>query len=444
MKRSFVLILLFAVCRPALAELSWPPELPGGEVRRTDTSEKFLEPTAELNPGVTIAKAAPTVDFLYFDAQSYPGNPWSVWGDGLAVGKMFYTSIGDHLAPEGNAFVYAFDSETKSLRLLTGVRRILKRPEGWYTPGKIHSRLDLGRDGWLYFSTHRGSTRATVPANRFEGGWILRCHPETGKGEVVAAAPLPNQTLPTGQLDPERMIFYAGTADGDREVKQVQFLAYDVSRRQTLYSDDFGPYRAMILAQSTGKVYYHREGGNGKTLPLFRFDPQKPGPPVRTEAEVGLRAATRESSRGAVYTVDGNALWAFDTRHETARKLGKLTPASESYLASIDLDPKTERYLYYVPGAHGGGYRDGAPLAQYDLKTGQVKVVAFLHPFYEEAVGFVPMGTYATAVSPEGDKVYITWHGNRGGEERGKLRFNTCALTVVHIPESERPGFTAE
>lgn len=443
MKARLIILMVF-LGGFASAELIWPPELPSGKKVRTDTSEKFLKAIGDLNPGVTVAQAPPTVDFLFFEAQTYPGNPWSVWGDGLASGAFFYTSIGDHLAPEGNAFVYAYDSEAKTLRLLTGIREILKRPDGWYTPGKIHSRLDLGKDGWLYFSTHRGSTRATLPENHFEGGWILRCHPETGKGEVVAAAPLPNQTLPTGQLDPARMIFYAGTADGDRSVKRVQFLAYDIAQRKTIYHDDFGPYRAIILAQSTGRVYFHREGGNGKTLPLVRFDPAEPGPPVPIQAEVGLRAATRESSKGIVYTVDRDALWAFDTRRETSRNLGSLVPGSENYIAAIDLDPKTERYLYFVPGAHGGGYRDGAPLAQYDLQTRKTKVVAFLHPFYEESLGFTPMGSYATAVSPEGDKVYITWHGNRGGKERGKLRFNTCALTVVHIPESERPGFTRE
>ncbi len=442
--RRHLAFVLASIIGAAIADPDWPPRLPSGKPVRSDTSERFLQATAKLNPGVAVAREAPTVDFLYFDAQTYPGNPWSVWGDGLAAGSMFYTSIGDHLAPVGNAYVYAYDSEAKSLRLLTEVRSILKRPDGWYTPGKIHSRLDLGRDGWLYFSTHRGSTRATVPENHFEGGWILRCHPETGEAGVVAAAPLPNQTLPTGHLDPERMIFYAGTADGDREVKRVKFLAYDVEGRKIVYADDFGPYRSLVLARSSGRVYFHREGGNGKVLSLYRFDPQKPGPPERTGAKVGLRAVTHESSQGIVYTVDRDALWAFDTRSETARALGGLVPGRETYIASIDLDPQTERYLYYVPGAHGGGYHDGAPLAQYDLQTGKVKVVAFLHPFYQEAVGFVPMGTYATAVSPEGDKVYITWHGNRGGEERGKLRFNTCALTVVHIPASERPGFTKE
>ncbi|MFP6659515.1 MAG: hypothetical protein VB853_15130 [Pirellulales bacterium] len=48
--------------------------------------------------------------------------------------------------------------------------------------------------------------------------------------------------------------------------------------------------------------------------------------------------------------------------------------ASKTYTTSIDLDPATERYLYYVPGAHGGAYSDGSPLVQYDLKTKLRKV----------------------------------------------------------------------
>ena len=76
---------------------------------------------------------------------------------------------------------------------------------------------------------------------------------------------------------------------------------------------------------------------------------------------------------------------------------------------------------------------------QFDVKTRTRKVVAFLHPYYFEKYGYTLLGTFGTAVSPEGDKVYISWNGNRGasiGDRR--VRFNPCALTVVHIPESER------
>ena len=69
------------------------------------------------------------------------------------------------------------------------------------------------------------------------------------------------------------------------------------------------------------------------------------------------------------------------------------------------------------------------------MKTRQKKVIAFLHPFYKEKYGCTLTGTYSTAVDPKGDKLYITWNANRGS---GKT-WDCCALTVIHIPQSERP-----
>jgi hypothetical protein len=103
-----------------------------------------------------------------------------------------------------------------------------------------------------------------------------------------------------------------------------------------------------------------------------------------------------------------------------------------SYIASLDADP-TGRYLYYVPGAHGGSDRDGSAVVQFDAKTCAKKVIAFLHPFYRVKYGCTPVGTYSTAVAPEGDKLYVTWNVNRCGRS-----WDCCALTVIHIPESER------
>jgi hypothetical protein len=53
----------------------------------------------------------------------------------------------------------------------------------------------------------------------------------------------------------------------------------------------------------------------------------------------------------------------------------------EAYAASIDAVP-SGRYLYYVPGAHRGGDRDGTPVVQFDVKTGRKKVIAFLARIY--------------------------------------------------------------
>ncbi|MGE3807197.1 MAG: hypothetical protein AB7K24_21250, partial [Gemmataceae bacterium] len=370
------------------------PKLPGGKTIATVTSPDFLRATTELKPDTKIAKVAPTVDFAFYPGQDYPGNPWSNWGDGLAVGNKFYSSIGDHKSPGGNAYVYEYDADKKTLHRVVDLRKTLNLPDGIYTPGKIHSRLDLGKDGWLYFSTHRGSTRVAFnPAFKFGGDWILRYHPESGKTEVVAHAPLEMQSMPTGLLDPDRLIWYAGTADGLNK-KGPQFLAYDVKNKKKLYSDDYGPYRYLIFAKSTGKVYFHgKPSAAGKAkgpAQLVRFDPEKPGEPQPIDATVGLRSATLETPQGIVYTVDGDNLWAFNTKTEKAEFLGPCVAGSQNYIASIDADPKTGRYLYFVAGAHGGSQADGTPLVQYDVKTKTRKVICFLHPVLHEKFGYVP------------------------------------------------------
>lgn len=446
MVRSLYLLIAVAAiggaARTATAQDDlFPPQLPGGRSMVTISSPELLRPTTALDEGGKIAEHRPTVDFLYYPGQEEPGNPWSVWGDGLAVGDKYYSSIGDHRAPAGSAYVYEYDSRTNKLRRLLSTADVLRLPHGHYMPGKIHSRLDLGSDGWLYFSTHRGSTRVTTDQYHYQGDWILRHHPGRGVTEIVKHAPLSRQCLPTSTLDPKRLIFYAGTADGDQGSQRVQFLAYDVQAGKVLYSDDHGPARYMIFSPTTGCIYFipSGEGSDPHQGRLVRFDPQRPGTPTPMDAEVGLRSATQETRQGIIYTTNQGELFAFDVRTETATRLGRGTVGQQDYIASLDADLNSGRYLYYVAGAHGGSQNDGTPLVQFDVQTRTRKVICFLHPAVHQATGYIPMGTYGSAVSPEGDKVYITWNGNIGGKDRrGRITFNACALTVVHIPQEER------
>ncbi|HEY1068578.1 MAG TPA: hypothetical protein VGE52_20810, partial [Pirellulales bacterium] len=154
----------------------------------------------------------------------------------------------------------------------------------------------------------------------------------------------------------------------------------------------------------------------------------------------GLRAATQETRQGMIYTIAKSkqpgaaALFAFNTKTEQVETLGDAQVGSQNYVTSLDVDP-TGRYLYYIPGAHGGADRDGTPVVQFDVKTKQRKVLAFLHPFYKDKYGATLVGTFSSAVDPDGSKLYITWNVNRTG---GRA-WDCCALTVIHIPESERP-----
>ncbi len=426
------------------ADLPWPPVLPGGKAVVTVSSPKFLQAPETLRDGVAVAKTAPTVDFLFYPGQSYPGKPWSNWGDGSVANGKYYSAIGDHYAigrgeaqyGTGTAFVFEYDPQKRTLKSLVDVSNFLDMPEGHYTPGKIHSRVDMGRDGWLYYSTHRGSPKAANDANHYLGDWIFRTHPQTGQTQIVVQAPVSKHSIPNSVLDPERMIFYGGTAAGpDAPLQDIRFFAYDVRNRKLLYSGPNGPARYMILAKSTGRLYFVPGNADGE---LLRFDPASGGQLVSTGQTIGVRAATEETADGFVYSVStgqraGNAtVWRFNTKTEKAKAIGTVAVGTTAYVASIDVDP-TGRYLYYVPGAHGGADRDGSPVVQFDVKTGKKKVIAFLHPYFQDNYGFTLKGTYSTAVSAEGDKLYITWNISRGTRA-----WDCCGLTTVHIPASER------
>ncbi len=375
--------------------LTYPPELPGGKRVVTFNSPDLLRKPETIHSDVEVAKTPPTIDLLYYPGQNYPGNPWSVWGDGSAAPGRYYSAIGDHLAPQGNAFVYEYDAESKEFRLLCDVQKLIDLPEGHYTPGKVHTRVDVGSDGRVYFATHRGSTRVTTDEYHFRGDWVIAADPKSGKAEVLIHAPVAKHCIPTGALDPKRLIFYGGTTAGEPigGDENIQFFAYDIGAGKVIYTGPRGPSRYLMVSTSTGRVYY-TPSTEGKTLgQLVRFDPAHPNAPQPIDAYLGLRAATDETPQGIIYTVsqsDGDQparFYAFDVTTEMVRKLGPAAVGTQQYITSIDADP-TGRYLYYVPGAHGGSENDGCPIVQFDTQTGRKKVLAFLHPYCREKFGF--------------------------------------------------------
>ena len=126
-------------------------------------------------------------------------------------------------------------------------------------------------------------------------------------------------------------------------------------------------------------------------------------------------------------------IYALDTKTETVREIGPAAVGGEAYIASLDVDP-TGRYLYYVPGAHGGSDRDGGAVVQLDTKTKTRKVLCSLAPHYQEKYGFTLKGTYSTAIDATGERLYVNWNISRGSKA-----WDCCGLTMIEIPASERP-----
>jgi hypothetical protein len=437
-------------------EVTFPPSLPSGESVATDRSPRFLEPSKTLKKGVAVAETPPTVDFLYYPGQDYPGEPWSVWGDGTFADGKYVSAIGDHLAiglkgdgsrGNGTARVFAYDPQAKSFSLLADTTKTLALPRNVYSPGKIHSRIDQGSDGWLYFATHRGSEKVTTDENGYAGDWILRCRvdgsTDGGSCEVVAQAPVPKHAMPASILDPERLIFYGGTAAGLNSgdaPDDIRFFAYDLAERKLLYTEPEGPARALMFSLSTGRVYWTqgKQGiADGAVLMRYRPD-ENGGKPKKVAGDVpGLRAATAETPQGLIYAVsqggeDGSTLWSFDPKSESIEKLGPAAVDEPSYITTIDADP-SGRYLYYVPGAHGDSVEGDSAIVQFDTRTKRKKILAFLNPFYAENYGVELKGTFGAALDENGETLFVTWNVSRGSRH-----WETCALTAIHIPATER------
>src|SRR5262249_40878728 len=156
--------------------------------------------------------------------------------------------------------------------------------------------------------------------------------------------------------------------------------------------------RNFALARD-GSVYF-----NGKEA-IGRYDPVKKGiAPTRSSFanSPGMRSSTRESKDGCIYGTTQGSGQLF--RYRPAQdKLDLLGPAwlTGDYVTVIELSPD-ERFLYYLPGAHGGAFRAGTPVVQYEIATGKRKVLAFLAEAFEKEYDYVPAGTYGMKVSADG------------------------------------------
>ncbi len=410
--------------------LPYPPQLPGGQTIVTEQTSAFLKPGPNLRAGVSIAQTPPKVDFGFYPLQNYPGNPWSHRSDGFVKGDIFYSSSNDHLAPRGTALLWAYDAKMKSFDLLCDTSRFLESAGAFpasmnYRPGEMQSRIDLGSDGWLYYATDRGSPTVTNDKNGWLGEWILRTHPSTKQTEIVYAHPIAKHTIPASVLDPQRMILYCGTAVGKDAANQtIQFFALDVRERKLLKVADNGPTRTLIFSPRTGCVFWEN----------CKYDPRTN---EITKANVPhVRSATAETPQGIVYgtSLTKADFWAYHPASDKLEPRGNIAVGTQEYIASIDVDP-TGRYAYYIPGAHGGATKDGTPVVQLDLRSGQRKVLCFLHEHFWEKYGYALDGSFGSALDEKGERLFISWDGWRRGQPRG---WETCALTVVHIPPEER------
>src|SRR4029079_10114616 len=108
----------------------------------------------------------------------------------------------------------------------------------------------------------------------------------------------------------------------------------------------------------------------------------------------GMRSASAESRDGRIYGVTHGTgeLYCYSKKDDTLTLLGKAC-LTGAYVTVVALSPD-DRFLYYLPGAHGQSYKHGTPVVQYDIANKTRKVLAFLIPPFEKEYGYAPGGTY--------------------------------------------------
>ena len=459
---------------PALFSQQAPwvtPSLPGGQKRVVYSSPDLLTKPFYVGKveGFSVATHPPTIIFSYLPGQDYRPRRaghvmlgvWSHWGQGTVINGKYYVGYGDHTL---TGRIAEWDPGTGGSRVLVDVTKFLNLPKEYYTSGKVHSYLTLGKDGWLYYSTGDEIPEAYI----YNGDWILRTRPETGKTEIVAQGPAGPYSIPNGFADPERMIFF-GTGE-----QQSVFFAYDLVNRRLLYKSPLGEGgdRGMPYAQSTGRIYYRGnmlepyqrrlddllpelEDSIGRESPhpwgiMRRWD-VKTGEVAEIPTECNPRAATRETREGVIWIVTyGGKLWKLDVATESFTPVANLAVMSQSYITSLVRD-STGRYLYYCPGAHGTACNDGTPIFQYDVKTGKVKAICFLTPAtLSMGLGYICAGTFGMAISPDDSTLFVTWNGFRPAfhdlttsltaawSSHEIHSWDVCAVTAIRIPPEER------
>jgi hypothetical protein len=117
------------------------------------------------------------------------------------------------------------------------------------------------------------------------------------------------------------------------------------------------------------------------------------------------------------------------------------TPSSSvpgAYTTVLEISPGG-RYLYAIPNAHGLAWRHGAPILQFDTRTGVCKVLAFLGPVFEERFAYRVGGSYCLELSLDGTSLFFGTNGQllQGGHADDSA-FGHPACMVLHIPASER------
>ena len=407
--------------------------------------------------GYVTASAVPRVDALLYPIPlQEEGNLWSQWGDGL-IGRdgRFYSAIGDHGGPGGRSYVYAYDADHRRLELVFDQQHLLGQREGDWGFGKIHCRLEELEDGRICWGTYWGN----APPEDWEQenelyGMVVAADPVSRRLDVLGVLKRP-YVIPAAMADTRRGLFYALPCD--RRWQGQGFAVFDLRQGRTIYYghvDTEASRRFVLVDETGGGAWFSVRPDSSRQVWLARYDAATNTVEERAlplPAGYGpVRAGTgKRDSLGLFYGICDGLVVRIDPDGRRSEPLGAIWPEEAgaqdegpvrgAYTTALEISPGG-RYLYAVPRAHGQAWSHGAPVVQFDLKTGARKVLAFLGPLFESRFGYRVGGSYCLELSADGERLFFGINGQllEPGAEPPESAFGHPACMVLHIPAQER------
>lgn len=483
-----------AAATKPLSNLPWPPPLRNAhDGTATITGDAFLRVPDEVlaiakDPKAVpfeVAKTPPVVELAFHSPLSegaVNARLWSEWGDiCVASDGKVYCAIGDHGDDAGgksHCYIFQWDPQSKTLKRIVDMNQVAQRTRGdepsW---SKVHARIDEGADGKIYFSCTLNDGNAASNTEKFKwseslpGGQLYQFDPQTGKTAIFASLP-PARCTATSRLDRERNIWWCNLEAGPKGANNALW-AIDLTTKKVVFQAPDGSVgfnRNFALARN-GSVYFNgqpvasatptppppttaeKEATKGQRrptqapqdTPIWKFD-------IKTHAlaptkslfphSPGMRSSSAESKDGWIYGTTQGTSQLF----RYAPGLDKLEMLGPEFLVgnytTVTVLSPDERFLYYLPGAHGGAFSIGTPVVQYEIATGKRKVLAFLRDAFQEQAGYVPGGTYGVKLSADGSTLYANLNGHAADalrpEHMKPIGFGLTSFVAIHIPSSER------
>ena len=357
---------------------------------------------------------------------------------------------------------------------------------------KLHAHIIEGIDKKIYFTAtlddggKAGNGEILQKwTDRIAGGKLFQYDSQTG--ETIVYADLPKARVTANmKYDPIRNMLYCAL-EGDPAGYSLG--AFDMSKKKWVFQTApgwIGPLDRNFMIDKHGNIYFNgleipahaerrliesledlKKGlaviDGGPWIPtsklpvgrkrfiepyvtLWKYDPSTNSiSPTQTFfKDAGFRSATKESSSGNIYgtTMEGQ-LYCYSPSTDKLTLLGSDFLVQGEYVTVCELSPD-EKYLYYLPAAHGSSGFSGTPVIQYNIEKGEKKVIAFLEEPMMKAFNYGPGETYGMKISPEGSKLYIGLSGaaplnsiptGTSGRSDG---LGLTSLAVVHIPNLEK------